>query len=343
LYRLLDERAAKNEGLSEPMFYIGVDFGGTKIEAAAIGQNGHYLARERKPNPGAYDDALLTIRDLVQSVEKQARKHEGYAQAHIPGIGIGAPGSASPKTGVIRNANATWLNGRPFRDDLEAVLGRPVKLSNDANCLALSEAMDGAASDFNSVAAIIIGTGCGGGLVAGNRLIEGAHGLAGEIGHMGLPWATADEAPGPACWCGLNGCIETWVSGTGFARDFHAHSGRVLKAEEIIEAMRAGDADAQAAFSRFLSRLGRTVATLVNSFDPDVFVFGGGLSNVTEIYQRLPEYVSAYVFSDTYEARLLQARWGDASGVRGAAFLWRQGAPSDALTDETRQARYIKA
>jgi len=309
------------------MFYIGVDFGGTKIEAAALDASGQYLARERRPNPGAYQAAMSTIRELVEGIEAEVRARPHFQDMTVPGIGIGAPGSPSPRTGIIRNANATWLNGRAFRDDLEAVLGRPVRLSNDANCLALSEAMDGAAAGLPTVAAIIIGTGCGGGLVAGGHLIEGANGLAGEIGHMSLPWPTADEVPGPPCWCGQHGCVETWVSGTGFARDFHARTGRPLKAEEIIGRMREGDADAVAAFERLLSRLGRTVATIANLFDPDAFVFGGGLSNVSEIYERLTAHAKPYVFSDHWEARLVPARWGDASGVRGAAYLWRQGTP----------------
>ncbi|MBP2160507.1 MULTISPECIES: ROK family protein [Asticcacaulis] len=307
------------------MLYIGIDFGGTKIEAAALDENGQYLARERRPNPGSYDAAIVTIRELVESVEHQARISAGMRSVQVPGIGIGAPGSPSPRTGIIRNSNATWLNGRAFRDDLEVALERPVRLTNDANCLALSEAMDGAAAGCHSVAAIIIGTGCGGGLVAGQRLIDGANGLAGEIGHMSLPWPASDETPGPACWCGQRGCIETWVSGTGFARDFQAQTGRALKSEEIITLMREGDQGAIEAFERLLSRLGRTVAAITNLFDPDAFVFGGGLSNVAELYERLPAYVNSYVFSDHWEAKLVPARWGDTSGVRGAAYLWRQG------------------
>jgi fructokinase len=306
------------------MFYIGIDFGGTKIEAAALDAEGRYLGRERCPNPGSYDAALDTIDALVQSVEKQARAQDGHLHSLLPGIGVGAPGSVSPITGVVRNANAVWLNGRTFREDLEAKLGRPVKLSNDANCLALSEAMDGAAFNYHSVAAVIVGTGCGGGLVVGNRLVEGANGLAGEIGHMSLPFPTLAEVPGPACWCGQQGCVETWISGTGFARDFTAHSQRALRAEGIIQAMRSGDADAEAAFERLLSRLGRTLAAIANILDPDVFVFGGGLSNVGEIYSRLPTFVAPYVFSDHWRAALVPARWGDSSGVRGAAYLWKQ-------------------
>ncbi|MFT3996061.1 MAG: ROK family protein [Asticcacaulis sp.] len=304
------------------MVHIGVDFGGTKIEVAALDAEGQYLVRERRPNPGEYDAALRLIRELIDSIDAQVRQKPGHADASVPGIGIGMPGSVSPRTGVIRNANSTWLNGKAFRSDLEHVLERPVRLSNDANCLALSEATDGAGAGAASVVAIIIGTGCGGGLVREGRLIEGANGLAGEIGHMALPWPNETEWPGPACWCGLSGCVETWVSGTGFARDFQATTGRRLRGEEIITAMREGDAAANEAFGRYVSRLGRTLATIVNLYDPDVFVLGGGLSNVSELYDRLPEQVAPYVFSDVWEARIVPARWGDASGVRGAARLW---------------------
>ncbi|MDC7684553.1 ROK family protein [Asticcacaulis sp. BYS171W] len=305
------------------MLYIGVDFGGTKIEAAALDSSGAVLARERSPNPGAYEAALTVIRDLTLSVEQQARALPACRNLPVPGIGVGIPGSPSPRTGTIRNANAVWLNGKPFLRDLERTLGRPVRLSNDANCLALSEALDGAAVGHDSVAAVIIGTGVGGGLVLGGRLIGGANGIAGEIGHFGLPWATAAETPGPACWCGQRGCVETWVSGTGFARDHAAQTGRHLTAEAIIDDMRAGNPDAQATFTRFLSRLGRTIAAIANLYDPEVFVFGGGLSNVAEIYEHLPAQVAAHVFSDAWDALLVPARWGDSSGVRGAAYLWR--------------------
>ncbi|MDC7675572.1 ROK family protein [Asticcacaulis machinosus] len=305
------------------MYYIGIDFGGTKIEAAALTANGTYLARRRQTNPGEYDAALETIRQLVASVEEKARSQLPADQWSVPGIGIGAPGSVSPKTGVVRNSNATWLNGRDFKSDLTSALGRSVKLSNDANCLALSEATDGAGVGFRSVAAIILGTGCGGGLVIRNQLIEGAHGLAGEIGHIGLPFPTTDEVPGPPCWCGQRGCVETWVSGTGLARDFRAHSGRTLSCEDIILEMRQEGPQAVEAFDRFISRLGRTVASVVNLYDPDAFVFGGGLSNVPELYDRLAPAVRPYVFSDAWDGALLPAKWGDASGVRGAAYLWR--------------------
>jgi fructokinase len=307
------------------MLYVGVDFGGTKIEAAALSGSGECLARQRDPNPGNYADALKVVCDLIGRVEAEAKQKDPSLVNRIATIGVGAPGSVSPRTGVMRNANSTWLNGKTFREDLESALQRPVRLANDANCLALSEAIDGAAKGAPNVFAIIVGTGCGGGLVVNGHLVEGANGLAGEWGHIPLPWLKEGEFPGPECWCGHKGCLEMWVSGTGFARDFNAVTGRPHKGEEIINAMRAGDAQAEAAFDRLMDRLGRGMALIVNSLDPDVFVFGGGLSNVPEIYERLPGKILPYVFSDGWQAKLVPAKWGDSSGVRGAAYLWAQG------------------
>jgi fructokinase len=300
------------------MIQIGVDFGGTKIEAAALSRSGEFLARVRAPNPGAYDAAIAVVGELIAEAEKQAG---GQGT-----IGIGAPGSASPRTGLMRNANSTYLNGRDFRADLEAALGRPIRMANDANCLALSEAVDGAAAGARATFAVIIGTGCGGGLVVDGQVVEGANGIAGELGHISLPFATAEETPGPACWCGQHGCLETWISGSGFRRDHAEATGRQWTGEEIMTAVRACDAGASAAFDRYVSRLGRALATLVNLFDPDVFVFGGGMSNVAELYDRLPAAIEAYVFGDAWSAKLAPARWGDSSGVRGAARLWPLGA-----------------
>lgn len=293
---------------------IGVDFGGTKIEAAALDDAGAFAARIREPNPGDYDAALALVVDLVARVEAEA----GPARS----VGLAIPGSPSPRTGLIRNANSTYLNGRRFGEDLGAALGRPVRLANDANCLALSEALDGAGQGAASVFGVILGTGCGGGLVVDGRLIEGAHGVAAEIGHISLPWPSADEAPGPACWCGLNGCLETWTSGSGFQRDHEATTGRAWKAQAIVEAARGGDDGAAAALDRYIDRLGRGLAMIVNLADPEVFVLGGGMSNVAELHQRLPEVVSRHVFSDHWEGRIVPAAWGDSSGVRGAARLW---------------------
>jgi fructokinase len=299
------------------MIQIGVDFGGTKIEAAALGPDGGVLARRRIANPGEYDQAIVDVRDLVAAIEAEVGQ-QGT-------IGVGAPGSISPRTGVMRNANSVYLNGRTFREDLSAAIQRPVRLANDANCLALSEAHDGAAAGAAVVFAVIIGTGCGGGVVVDGRLVEGANGVAGEWGHVPLPRPTAEETPGPQCWCGRRGCLETWVSGSGLKRDFREHTGRSLDGPAIVEA-RLTDPAAAAAFSRYVDRLGRALAMVVDILDPDVFVFGGGLSNVADLYSGLPGAIAPHVFSDNWSARLVQARWGDSSGVRGAARLWSPGA-----------------
>jgi fructokinase len=293
---------------------IGVDFGGTKVEAAALDSAGVVVAKARVPNPGDYDKALIAVRDLVGGLEQQL----GVRAT----LGVGAPGSISPTTGMMRNANSLYLNGRRFREDLSETLGRPVRLANDANCLALSEAVDGAAAGAKVAFAIILGTGCGGGLVVDGRLIEGVNGIAGEWGHIPLPWPEDDERVGPRCWCGQSGCLEMWVSGTGLQRDFQASTGLSRTGEEIIALRAAGDVHAVAAFERLMDRLGRAVAVLCNIVDPDAIVIGGGLSNVPEIHQRLPELVARRVFSDRWSARIKPARWGDASGVRGAARLW---------------------
>lgn len=293
---------------------IGIDFGGTKIETAALDVDGNFLTRIREPNPGNYDAAIRTVCELVAGVEAQTGRRGT--------IGVGAPGSISPRTGVMRNANSTYLNGRRFREDLAAALGRDVRLANDANCLALSEVVDGAAAGSQVAFAIILGTGCGGGVVVNGRLVEGANGVGGEWGHMPLPWPTRDEFDATQCWCGQRGCLETWVSGSGLQRDYLQSTGVQLTGEQIIEAARGGDGMARAAFERYVSRLGRGLAVIVNILDPDTFVLGGGLSNVAELYERLPAAVSGYVFSDSWEAKILPARWGDSSGVRGAARLW---------------------
>lgn len=296
------------------MIQIGVDFGGTKIEAAALDTQGKFLARVRAPNPGTYETSIQTVRELVAAAEAQAGGRGT--------IGVGAPGSISPRTGVMRNANSTFLNGRKFREDLAAALGRDVRLANDANCLALSEVVDGAAAGSQVAFAVILGTGCGGGLVVNGRLVEGANGIGGEWGHTPLPWPNRDEVDATQCWCGQRGCLETWVSGSGLQRDYAQATGRNLDGPSIIQAVRAGDAQAQAALDRYVNRLGRALAVICNIVDPDAIVFGGGMSNVSELYRHLPQTVRSYIFSDTWDARLLPARWGDSSGVRGAARLW---------------------
>ncbi len=303
------------------MVRIGIDFGGTKIEAAALSEDGRLLASLRAPTPDSYDAAIATLRELIDRTEQQVGARGS--------IGVGAPGSVSPRTGVMRNANAVYLNGRRFKEDLSEALGRPIRLANDANCLALSEAVDGAAQGGRTTFAIILGTGCGGGLVVDGKLVEGANGVGGEWGHIPLPWPTPEENPGPACWCGQHGCLETWVSGSGLRRDFKACTGRDLAGEAILAAAMEGDGEAVAAFDRLVERLGRAMAVICNILDPDVFVLGGGLSNVDLLYERLPGLIEPRVFSDQWSARIVKARWGDSSGVRGAARLWDLGAWAD--------------
>jgi fructokinase len=293
---------------------IGIDFGGTKIEAAVLDASGAFLTRERIATPDNYDAALAAVANLVAQVERET----GSARS----IGIGVPGSISPRTGVMRNANTTYLNGSSFQKDLEKALGRQVRLDNDANCLALSEAKDGAAAGSRVTFAIIIGTGCGGGVVVNGKLISGANGIAGEWGHTPLPWVRADEMPPPQCWCGLNGCLERWISGTGFTDDYVRRTGQRLKGADIVSLARSGNATAQAALDDYIDRLGRGMAMIANILDPDCFVLGGGMSNVTELYDQLQPVIDRYTFSDGWEAKIVPAKWGDSSGVRGAAHLW---------------------
>lgn len=297
------------------MIQIGVDFGGTKIEAAALDAAGQFRARIRAANPGSYETSIQTVCELVRAAEQEA----GASNATV---GIGTPGSISPRTGTMRNANSVWLNGRRFREDVSTALGREVRIANDANCLALSEVVDGAAAGSRVTFAVILGTGCGGGLVVNGQLIEGAHGMGGEWGHIPLPWPGHDEIDGPQCWCGQQGCLETWVSGRGLQRDYFTKTGVQRPNEEIVERSRSGDVEAEAALSRYIHRLGRALAVVCNIVDPDTVVLGGGLSNVTEIYKHLPRVVRSFVFTDTWDPKIVPARWGDSSGVRGAARLW---------------------
>jgi len=319
------ERAAREDRLltyaptareTQSRLALGVDFGGTKIEANLVAPDGAVAWRRRVPNPGSYDGAIAALAALVAEADGEAG---GRCS-----VGIGAPGSPSPRTGLMRNSNSTYLNGRPFAADLETTLGRPVRIANDANCLAVSEAANGAAAGAATVFALVIGTGVGGGIVVAGREHGGAHGIAGEVGHLPLPWPAADELPSPPCWCGLTGCIESWISGTGLARAFLAETGRALAAPGIVDAARDGDADAGRALERYVDRLGRVLAMIANILDPDIFVLGGGMSNVPEIYPPLPDVIRAHTFSDGWDGRVVPARWGDASGVRGAARLWPQ-------------------
>lgn len=296
------------------MIQIGVDFGGTKIEAAALNHDGQILRRLRADNPGSYDAAISSVKALVEAVERETK---------LTGtIGVGAPGSISPTTGLMRNSNSLYLNGRRFREDLTAALGREVRMANDANCFALSEAIDGAGAGAKVCVGLILGTGCGGGIVIDGKLIVGHNAIGGEWGHNPLPWPTVAETPGPACYCGQRGCLEQWISGTGLQLDFRSRTGQALSAEQISEDARLGKREAQKALDDLIDRIGRAIATLCNVIDPDAIVIGGGLSNIAEIYERLPAIIASRVFSDAWAARILPAKWGDSSGVRGAARLW---------------------
>ena len=296
------------------MVRIGVDFGGTKIEAAALGEDGKILSRLRRPTPRDYDAAISTVAALVAETEAATGRCER--------IGFAIPGSISPRSGLIRNANSTFLNGRPFAQDLERALDRPVRLANDANCLAVSEAVDGAGSDAEVVFAMILGTGVGGGVAIGRGPVNGRNGVTGECGHMPLPWPTPDETPGPDCWCGLKNCLELYVSGPGLERHHRALGGPALSAEKVVHAARAGSAAAVEALARYIDRLARGIAVIVDVLDPDVIVLGGGMSNALELYERLPAAIEPYVFSDMFETPIRRAVHGDSSGVRGAAWLW---------------------
>ena len=295
---------------------IGVDLGGTKIEVAALDESGRQLWRRRRPTPRHdYEATLRAIRDMVLEAES--------ALGVRATVGVGHPGAISPATGLIKNANSTWLNGRPFDRDLEALLERPVAFANDANCLALSEATDGAGAGAEVVFAVILGTGVGGGVAVRGAVLRGANAIAGEWGHNPLPWPRDEERPGPECYCGLRGCIETWLSGPGLERDFRDAGGPALSGPEIVARAEAGAQDAEAALCRYEDRLARGLATVLNLLDPDVVVLGGGLSNLSRLYENVPRRWLRYVFSDQVATRLRPALHGDSSGVRGAAWLGR--------------------
>jgi fructokinase len=302
------------------MIRIGVDFGGTKIEAAALDREGRFVARLRRPNPGAYEAALRLVRELVLEAERQA----GVTGATV---GFGVPGSVSPKTGRMRNANSTWLNDKPFQDDLEKVLGRPVRLENDANCFALSEALGGAAKGAEVVFGAILGTGCGGGVVVRGHTVEGASRIGGEWGHAPLPWPTDEEHGAHACWCGRTNCLETWISGSAFCADYQRATGELLTGDVIASRARAGEAAALTTLQRYADRLGRGLAVICDIIDPDVIVLGGGMSNVGELYELTPPIAARYAFSDVFQTRIVPARHGDSSGVIGAAWLWPPDSP----------------
>jgi fructokinase len=294
---------------------IGVDLGGTKIEGLALDAEGHEISRVRVPTPRHdYDGTLGAIAGVVHELEQRVGG---------PGsVGVGMPGIVSPATGLVKNANSTWLIGRQFDRDLARVLARPVRLANDANCFALSEATDGAAAGAAIAFGVILGTGVGGGLVVHGRILEGAHHIAGEWGHNPLPTPHDDERPGPACYCGRHGCIETFLSGPGWAEDTARRTGRRLEAMAIASAASDGDPEAASAVERYADRLARALATVINVVDPDVIVLGGGLSNIDALYEEVPRRWAPHVFSDEVHTLLVRARHGDSSGVRGAAWLW---------------------
>lgn len=297
---------------------IGVDVGGTKIEIVALDAGGAERLRLRADTPrGDYHATLNGIAELVQRVEDTLGGRGT--------VGVGIPGIESPATGLVKNANSTWLIGKPLSRDLERVLARPIRLANDANCFAMSEASDGAAAGAHTVFGVILGTGVGGGIVIDGKPLVGANAIAGEWGHNAMPWPEDDERPGPQCYCGRSGCIETFLSGPALARDFAASRpgrGEPLEAHEIVVLAGTGDPAAVAALERYERRLGRALASVINVLDPDVIVLGGGLSNIDRLYENVPALWSRSVFSDRVATKLMRNKHGDSSGVRGAAWLW---------------------
>jgi fructokinase len=296
---------------------IGVDLGGTKIEGIAVAADGRELFRQRVPAPqGDYADTVAAIVDLVAVLES----HTGQRGS----VGVGIPGAVSRATGLVKNANSTWLIGHPLSDDLSRALDRSVRLANDANCFALSEATDGAAAKAPVVFGVILGTGTGGGVVVNGQIVEGANLIGGEWGHNPLPSPTDDERPGPSCYCGRHGCIESFLSGPGLARDHALATGERLDPAAIVARADAGDGDprAIATLSRYQDRLARALASVINVLDPHVIVLGGGLSKIDSLYATVPARWGVYVFSDRVDTKLVRATHGDSSGVRGAAWLW---------------------
>lgn len=293
---------------------MGIDLGGTKIEALVLDGKGTELCRERVATPsGDYPATLQALVDLVGRLEARVGSRCR--------VGIGMPGAFSRTTGRVKNSNSVCLNGQPLRQDLERLLQRQLRFANDADCFTLSEATDGAACDAAVVFGVILGTGTGGGICVDGRLLAGPNAVTGEWGHNPLPWPQADELPGRVCYCGKRGCIETWVSGPGLALDYREQTARDVTALAVVHAAGTGDAVAQAAVDRYIDRLARALAGVINILDPDCIVLGGGLSNYARLYAAVPACWGRYVFSDTVETRLLPAKYGDSSGVRGAAWL----------------------
>jgi len=304
------------------MIRIGVDIGGTKMEIAALHESGAELLRRRTDMPrGAYADAIQAVADAVLDAERTLGARCS--------VGIGTPGAVSAKTGKLKNAYASVLNGMPVKQDLERLLARELRFANDANCFALSEAADGAATGARVVFGVILGTGVGGGVVVDGRALEGANAIAGEWGHNPLPWPAHDELPGPRCGCGKEGHIEAFLSGPGLARDHQLVAGELLAPSHIIARADSGDPGCESSLARYEERLARALASVINLLDPDVIVLGGGLSNAERLYRNVPRQWGRHVYSDSVATPLLKAKHGDASGVRGAARLWRTGSRSE--------------
>jgi len=297
---------------------LGIDLGGTKIEIIALDDKGRELSRRRRPTPAGYAALLAALGDLIGATEAELGARGS--------VGIGTPGAISPASGLMKNANLTWINGRPLDRDLRAWLGRPVALANDADCFALSEATDGSGAGARTVFCVIIGTGTGGGIVVDGRPLAGPNAIAGEWGHNPLPAPAPSELPGPPCYCGRRGCLETWLSGPGLARDHEQVSGHRLDPPAIVRAAAAGDPAARATLDRHAERLARGLAAVINLLDPDVIVLGGGLSRLDHLYTAVPARWGGHVFSDVVRTRLAPPAHGDSSGVRGAAWLGRRQA-----------------
>lgn len=296
---------------------IGIDLGGTKIEAIALDDSGATLVCRRVETPqGDYNKVVQVIASLVASIE---REHGGNNKASV---GVATPGAISPASGMLRNSNSVCLNNQPLNQDLEKELSRPVRLANDADCFALSEATDGAAAGASSVFGVIIGTGTGGGIVIEGKLLHGPNAIAGEWGHNSLSWPTDEERPGPDCYCGKQGCIETFLSGPGMSIDYETHYGELFSANEIVNRAEHGDEKAEATLQRYECRMARALASVINIIDPEVIVLGGGLSNIIRLYHNVTKIWTQYIFSDFIATKLVRAKHGDSSGVRGAAWLW---------------------
>lgn len=299
---------------------IGIDLGGTKIEGIALDDNGVELMRQRIDTPQSdYPATIEAITTLVQLLEADTQQ--------TGTVGMGIPGAISPATNLVKNANSTWLIGKPLHSDLEQVLSRPVRIANDANCFVVSEATDGAAKHADVVFGVIIGTGTGGGIYVRGKEITGINAIAGEWGHNPLPWPSPDEFPGRECYCGKRGCIETWLSGPGFTNDHQMHGGKGNTARDIALLAEQGDTISNVSLQRYEDRMARALATVINIIDPNVIVLGGGMSNVKRFYNNVPKIWKEYVFSDQVDTRLVPPLHGDSSGVRGAAWLWNNDEP----------------